>query len=430
MGEQRIDLSNYPIWHPFSQMAIEGIPEKVVKAQKNTLYLEDGTELLDAVSSWWVNPWGHGRPELAKAIHDQVLQLDHVIFAGYRHEPGERLSHRILDLLGSPFSKVFFSDNGSTAVEVGLKMAIQSAVQQGEENITIMTLNDGYHGDTFGSMSAGRNNGFFDPFKDFLFDVVGLPLPGTEEFKAAFDAALERPGVKVFLFEPLVLGAGGMQMYAPEAMDDFMAKCKQQGVITIADEVMTGFGRTGKMFAHQWSKYTPDIVCLSKCLTGGIMPMSLTVTHDGIFDAFLSEDKGKAFLHGHSYTGNPVGCAASNASLDLYEAANMEAIWAKQAERYAHWKSELEKLPAVEECSFRGMIFTVRLKSNSEGYFSAGAKYVGPWAREHGVLLRPLGNVVYLLPPFSFEEADFQRVYAAFQTIAKGWEALLTSPVN
>ncbi|MFT5337345.1 MAG: adenosylmethionine-8-amino-7-oxononanoate aminotransferase [Sphingobacteriales bacterium] len=422
MDQENKELKNYPVWHPFTQMQVAGIPPKIVKATGNYLHLEDGSKLLDAVASWWVNPFGHGRPELAKAIHDQVLQLDHTIFAGFTHDPALDLSNKLVSLLGAPFSKVFFSDNGSTSVEVAIKMAIQAEVQaKPTQNVTIFTLQDGYHGDTFGSMSAGRFNGFFDPFKDFLFQTHCLPNPGEDDFLLKLTEAVKIEGAKVIIVEPLIQGAGGMKMYSPQILNTMFRICKENGVRIIADEVMTGFGRTGKMFAFQWADIRPDFVCLSKCLTGGIMPMGVTLTTQEIFSGFLSDDKSQAFLHGHSYTGNPVGCAAGLASLALFEAADMPSIWGLHQKKHTQWTSLFKDHPNVSRCTSQGVVFAMHLKTAGEGYFSGAGNRVQELAAEKGVLLRPLGNIVYVLPPFSFSEKDLDQVFEALQHVANNW---------
>jgi adenosylmethionine-8-amino-7-oxononanoate aminotransferase len=300
------------IWHPFTQAQTARLPIPIVKGQGAYLYSETGESYLDAISSWWVNLHGHAHPYIAAKIAAQVQELEHVIFAGYTHPQAVVLAERLLSLLPKGYSHVFYSDNGSTSVEVALKMALQI---QGSSK-KVLSFQGGYHGDTFGAMAAAGKSPYHQPFWPYLFEVSSIPPPilgKEEESWKAFEHALSSEKIAVFIFEPLIQGAGGMLPHCGQLLTRMIQRCQQEGILTIADEVMTGFGRTGALFASQTLGTTPDLICLSKGITGGFLPLGATVVKPFIFEAFL----GRAFLHGHSYTANPLACAAANASLDL-----------------------------------------------------------------------------------------------------------------
>ncbi len=309
------------VWHPFTQMKTAA-PPIVIERGKDAVLIDDkGNEYIDAISSWWVTIHGHANPYIAKAVAQQLQTLEHVIFAGFTHPKAVELSERLLNRL--PFlHKLFFSDNGSTSVEVAIKMALQYWYNQGKEKTKIIALEGAYHGDTFGAMSVTARTPFNQSFEKLLFDVAFLPFPTEENFNIVlqqFEQLLEKQDVAAFIVEPLVQGASGMRMYSPAQLDRLFALARKHNVLCIADEVMTGFGRTGKLFASDYLTEKPNIVCLSKGITGGTMAMGVTLCTQGIYDAFLSDDVHKTFLHGHSYTANPLTCAAACASIDLPE---------------------------------------------------------------------------------------------------------------
>jgi adenosylmethionine-8-amino-7-oxononanoate aminotransferase len=308
------------IWHPFTSLEnnLPAIP--VLSAKGVYLFTEDGKKIIDAVSSWWVNIHGHGHPVLAKAVYDQALKMEHVIFAGFTHAPAIALAERLIGILPGGQKKIFFSDNGSTAVEVGIKMALQYWFNQGIEKKKIIALQGAYHGDTFGAMSVGDRNTFTQAFSSYLFhvDFIEFPQPTNEDLVLEqFDLLSNQCDVAAFIYEPLLQGSSGMRTYAPGILERLLKKAKEKEIICIADEVLTGFGRTGKLFASEFMDTYPDIIALSKGLTGGTMPMGVTSCNQKIVTAFLSSEKDKTFYHGHSYTANPLGCAAAIASLDL-----------------------------------------------------------------------------------------------------------------
>lgn len=406
------------IWHPFTQMKNANNILPIVKAEGLYLYTEDGKKIMDAVSSWWTNLHGHSHPYLAKAVAAQFNTLEHVIFAGFTHPKAIELAERIIGKL--PYlDKVFFSDNGSTAVEVALKMAFQYWHNNNQPKTKIIAFKDAYHGDTFGSMSVGGRNAFNQPFFPFLFDVefIDVPTKGKEEKTLLqLKNLVEKKDVAAFIFEPLVQGSAGMVMYAPEILEKLVTLCKTNQVLTIADEVMTGFGRTGKWFATDYINTKPDLVCLSKGLTGGAMSLGLTVCTQEIYNAFLSNDHSKTFFHGHSFTGNPLACAAACASLDLME---KPTAW-KQIEMIVKshqvFKSKIASNPKLKEVRQTGTILALEFKTEeNSSYFNHLRDRLYQFFLDKNILLRPLGNVLYILPPYCIKEVELMVIYQAIE---------------
>lgn len=421
------------IWHPFTQQQTAGPNIAITHGKGALLYDENGNEYIDAVSSWWTNLFGHANPEIAKAIKKQVDTLEHVIFAGFTHQPAIELAEKLIELLPSNQSKVFFSDNGSTCVEVALKMAIQYWYNQGNEKTTIIAFKNAYHGDTFGAMSVGARGYFNQPFESFLFEVEFIDLPTNDNFElvsAQFLDIIQTKKVAAFIFEPLVQGSAGMLMYKAEYLDKLLEIAQQNEVICIADEVMTGFGRTGKTFATDYLEHKPDIFCLSKGITGGFLPLGITTCTQQIYEAFLSEDKLKTFFHGHSYTGNPLACAAANASLG--QLVNAQLTINNLVSWQTEFLSKLKENSKIENLRQQGTIvaFEVkteadysllqdiaigvpdeRIKYSGSNYFNDLRDFLYGNFIKRGILLRPLGNTVYILPPYVISKEQLQRVY-------------------
>lgn len=402
------------IWHPFTQMKTAGEHILIKKGKGALLFDEEENEIIDAVSSWWVNVHGHAHPYIATRIYEQLNTLEHVIFAGFTHSPAIELCSRLLQYLPHQ-SKAFFSDNGSTSVEVALKMCLQYFFNQGIKKDTIVALESAYHGDTFGAMSAGGDDGFNNPFKEKMFQVERIPTP-TEKNKEQSIEQLKKiiseKEVCCFIFEPLIQGAGGMIMYEPEVLDELIQICHDNNVLCIADEVMVGFYRTGKMFASNYLKNKPDLTCLSKGLTGGTLPLSLTTCTQEIYDAFLSDDKMKTFFHGHSFTGNPVGCAAALASLDLFEKQETLDNIQRVIKSHEKFRQRIANHPAAENIRQRGTIVAIEFKTESStSYFNNIRDKLYHYFLENGVLLRPLGNVIYVMPPYCITDEQLNKVY-------------------
>lgn len=403
------------VWHPFTQMKTAPEPLVIVKAQDAVLTAEDGKEYLDVNSSWWVNVHGHGRAELKQALIEQFDQVDHVIFAGATHPKAIELSERLCHLLPGNFSKVFFSDDGSTAVEVALKMAFQFWHNQGKPRKRIVALEGAYHGDTFGAMSVGQRGYFNEPFEPFFFDVDFLPFPdGTNDAAVLAQAQIlaDSGEIASLIVEPLVQGSAGMRMYSPDTLDELVRIFRKSGALIIYDEIMTGWGRTGKMFAMEHGSELPDIVCVSKGLTGGVLPLGLTVTTDSIYQAFLSENKLKALLHGHSYTGNPLACAVACASMAIFETPESQANQLRVANKMNEFARRFSDFPNWTQVRVLGTILAAEWVAEVESsYFASVRDQIYQHFLDHGVLCRPLGNVVFFNPPYCITDDQLEHCF-------------------
>jgi adenosylmethionine-8-amino-7-oxononanoate aminotransferase len=404
------------VWHPFTQMQTAETPLEIIRAEKTTLYAADGKSYLDCNSSWWVNVHGHGHPHIGKAISEQFYKIDHVIFAGATHPKAVELSERIVNILPeNKFHKVFFSDNGSTAIEVSLKMAFQYWHNKNEPKKRIIALDGAYHGDTFGAMAIGQRGYFNKPFEHFFFEVDQLDFPTIENEESVLEKAeqlFKTNEIASIIVEPIIQGSAGMRTYSVEWLDRLMKLARKYDVLIIFDEVMTAWGRTGKLFAMNHCIEIPDIVCLSKGLTGGVVPLGLTVSTDEIYNAFLSEDKTKALLHGHSFTGNALSCAAACASLDLFAQQStweiIDVICQMNSEFIDQIKGH-DKISEIRQC---GTILAIELKTGEGNtYFSNIRDVAYNFFLEQGILLRPLGNVIFINPPYSITKNELNYIY-------------------
>lgn len=406
------DLDKKHIWHPFTQMKTAQAPLPIVRGKGTILFDEDGKSYIDAIASWWVNLHGHAHPYLAQKVNEQMQQLEHVVFAGFTHKPATELCQRLSKRLPANQSKFFFSGDGSSAVEIALKMSIQYWRNKGQKKQRFLALEGGYHGETFGAMSAGARSIFSAHFQDYLFEVSHLPFPKDEAAcLQALEKELAKGEVAAFIFEPLVQGASGMRMYSASTLDKLIKLCKKQQVLCIADEVMTGFGRTGDYFACNKLKETVDFMCLSKGLSGGTLPISLTTCSKEIYQAFLGDDMSTAFLHGHSYTGNPVGCASAIASLDLLESEECQENIRRIAKKHASFAQQIRENERIEDIRQEGTILAIELKADQSGYNSSLKESLYQHFISQGVLLRPLGNVIYILPPYCISNMELDQVY-------------------
>lgn len=402
------------IWHPFTQMQTARPPIPIVRAQGLYLYAEDGSRYLDAISSWWVNLHGHAHPYIVEKIKSQAEVLEHVIFADFTHAPAVELASRLLSILPGNMAKLFYSDNGSTAVEVALKMALQYWHHSNVPKTKVVCFKNSYHGDTFGAMSAAGRNDFNRPFWKHLFDVESIdpPLEGQEDISLLqLQSIINQGDVACFIFEPLVLGSGGMIMYPPQGLNALIACCRQHCVLTIADEVMTGFGRTGTLFASEQMIEKPDLICLSKGLTGGFLPLGVTACTQDIYNAFLGDHLHQAFLHGHSYTANPLACSSALASLDLLLEdtcrAQREMITENHKEFCRQWHSH----PRLKRCQSLGTILALEYQADKSSYFQPMRDRLYHFFLSKGILLRPLGNVLYILPPYCIQASELKFIY-------------------
>jgi adenosylmethionine-8-amino-7-oxononanoate aminotransferase len=420
------------IWHPYTQHKTVASPLEVTRAHGACLHTEDRGEVVDAISSWWVCNHGHAHPKIAQAIGRQAKQLEQVIFAGCTHQPAVELAERLLPQLPGHPSRLFFSDNGSTAVEVALKACVQMAVRAGVQRPRIGALVDAYHGDTFGAMAVGERSIFSAPFDSLLFEVDRLPTPAgpwspeSEEARIAVQTSLQavqawlkqqQGNIACLIVEPRIQGSSGMRMYPRSWLEGVDQLCRDAGVPWIADEVFTGFGRTGRLFActerDGERALTPSAICLSKGLTGGFLPMGVTAFREEIFEDFLAEDRSRAFFHGHSFTANPLGCAAALASLDL----SLDPGTARSWERIESWhRAGLETLArdhGISGARVLGTIAAFELPDSAGGYLASRGQAIVRIALEHGVLLRPLGDTIYIVPPYCMRRSEHDRIMDA-----------------
>ena len=402
------------IWHPFTQMQTAPLPIPIVRGEGSTLYGADGREYLDMISSWWVTLHGHAHPHIAQRVSEQLSTLEHVIFAGFTHPKAVELAERLLNILPQNQAKVFYSDNGSTAVEVALKMAFQYWHNIGQPRRKVVALENAYHGDTFGAMAVSGRSAFTAPFTPFLFDVEYLPVPATGQEEAVLKQAehLFTNEVAAFIFEPLVQGAGGMVMYEANVLDKLIELARRNNSLIIADEVMTGFGRTGKLFASDYLTQKPDLMSLSKGLTGGTMALGVTSCTQTIYNAFLSNDAFKTLFHGHSFTANPLACTASLASMDLLLQTETQANIQRISHQHAVFLERLRTFSTVKNCRQRGTLLAFELNAGDEtSYFNTIRDRAYNFLLERGVLMRPLGNVLYLMPPYCTTNEQLAYAY-------------------
>ena len=410
-----IERDSQYLWHPYTQHKTAATPIAIVKGEGALLWDENNKEYIDAIASWWVNPFGHSNRFIADAIYKQLTTLEHVLFGGFTHEPAILVAEKLMKILPDNQKKIFFSDNGSTAVEVAIKVALQYFFNKGEKRTTIIALEDAFHGDTFAAMAASGISFYTQAFKGMFIDVVRIPVPIKGREQESYDAlnkAIATYNCAGFIFEPLVQGAAGMVMYAPEALDELITICKNHQVLTIADEVMTGFGKTGKTFACDYLQTQPDMMCLSKALTGGTIPMAITTFTQELFDGFYSDDINKALFHGHTFTANPTGCAAALASIDLLQSQEMQDNIERIHESHLVFQKSIENHPKVTTTRVLGVIFALEIKTESQAsYYGTLRNKLYNFFIENGVVLRPVGNIVYILPPYIITPQQLQKVY-------------------
>jgi len=415
------------IWHPFTNSALDPSPIEIERAEGVWLYAQDGRKIIDAVSSWWVNLHGHANPRIATAIADQARKMEHVILAGFTHEPAEELAVRLRKWVAPELTHLFFSDDGSTAVEVALKLAVQHFSNSGRpEKCEIVALEHGYHGDTAGAMSVSDDSPFTDPFRAMRYPVhrvhsaycyrcpVGLQretchIECVGKLETLLDGRADR--IAAVIVEPLLQAAGGMIVHPREFLQKVRAVCTKHEVLLIADEVLTGFGRTGKMFACDLAGVSPDLMCLSKGITGGFLPMGATLCSERVAAAFQSANRMHTFYHGHSYTGNALACAAANASLQVFDDEPVFDCIGRIAAIHAERLEQLRKYAAVGDTRQIGTVGAIELRTDDAGYLSAMRPKLYRFFLERGVLLRPLGNVVYVLPPYVISVDELHRVW-------------------
>ncbi len=418
-------MSGSPVWHPFTQHGLQEPIPLVTGAEGAVLHTADGRRIVDAISSWWVTTHGHNHPRIIAAIRDQAERLDQIIFAGWTHEPAEMLARELTRIMPAGLTRVFFSDSGSTSVEVALKMALGYWAARNEPRHRILVLEHSYHGDTIGAMSVGARGVFNRAYAPLLFDVETIPFPAFGTEQRTLDA-LERAcraGAAAFIVEPLVLGAGGMIFYPPAVLAQMRAICAASGVLFIADEVMTGWGRTGTLLACEQAGVVPDILCLSKGLTGGAIPLAVTMASEPIFAAHYAEDRGRMFFHSSSYTANPIACAAANANLAIWrEEPVLDRIGRLAAAQASHVE-RLRGVPGVTGARTFGTIAALEL-GGTDGYLSDLGPRLLAFFRERDLLLRPLGNTIYVMPPYCIGSSDLGLIYTAISAAAEQYTDL------
>jgi adenosylmethionine-8-amino-7-oxononanoate aminotransferase len=403
------------VWHPYTQHATAPLPVPIVRAEGARLHTADGRVLLDAISSWWVTLHGHANPVIAQAIADQARTLDQVIFAGCTHEPAARLAAELVALLPPGLTRVFLSDDGSTAVEVAVKTAFQFWSNRGQRRPLIAALEHAYHGDTFGAMRVSARGVFTAPFDEHLGEVARLPDPTEGDTVGAFRTLIDQrgPELAALIVEPLLMGAGGMRMWPEHVLRALAECCSKARILLIADEVLTGFGRTGPLFACARAGIAPDILCVSKGITGGMLPLGATATTEKVFDGFRSTDKRHTLFHGHSYTANPISCAAARASLTLLDNSSAQR---RENIEHAHREhmARLAAHPRVRNPRILGTVAAFDLAGEA-GYLSPVGGELASFALRNGVLLRPMGNVVYVLPPYCTTADDLAMIYRVIE---------------
>lgn len=419
--------SSLHIWHPFTQAAVDPPPLRVTRAEGVYIYTDDGRKLIDGISSWWVNLHGHGHPAIVRAIADQAAQIDHVLLAGFTNSAVEDLASGLRAVLPARIEHIFFSDDGSTAVEVAIKIALQYWKNSGKpEKKSIVALEHAYHGDTAGAMSVGDESSFTDSFREMLFPVHRVhsaycyrcPVGKTRatcdiDCLDSLQHLLEQKSgeIAAMIAEPLLQGAGGMIVHPVEFLRRARRLCSEHEVLFIADEVLTGFGRCGKMFACELAGMTPDLMCLSKGLTGGVLPMGATACTREIHEAFVGPDGNRTFYHGHSYTGNPIAAAAGAASLRIFKSEPVFERIATIARIHQERLAAIRNHPAVGDVRQIGTIAAIELRADDPGYGSKLRPKLYKFFLDSGVLLRPLGNVVYILPPYVISSQELNYIH-------------------
>ncbi|MGB0975243.1 MAG: adenosylmethionine--8-amino-7-oxononanoate transaminase [Flavobacteriaceae bacterium] len=407
------------VWHPLTQHKLHPEALPIVKAKGAVLYDEEGKEYIDGIASWYTAMYGHCNDYILECVTKQMQQLDQIVFAGFTHEPAVKLSEELIAILPENQEKVFFSDNGSTANEVAIKMAIQYHFNKGDKRTTILAFENGFHGDTFGAMSASGLSVYNGPFSDFFIDVVRIPTPNSEnitEVMALLQQHINTKNIAAFIYEPLVQGANCMRMYAAEYLNEILKCCKSNEVLCIADEVMTGFGKTGKHFASEYIEEQPDIIALSKALTAGFVPMAITTCTQNIYDAFLDDSVGKAFFHAHTYTANPIACAVALAGIELLKSKDIQENIQAIIKAHKGFDAKINTHKKVLSTRQLGVIYALDLNIDMERY--GNKRYeIFDSLMNNGVCLRPLGKTIYILPPYVITTEQLEKVYGAIEQV-------------
>lgn len=407
------DRDKKHLWHPLTQHQIQAESLPIKKAKGVLLYDESDKQYIDAIASWYTSMYGHCNDYILQKVQHQMQQLDQIVFAGFTHEPAIELSELLIEILPDNQQKLFFSDNGSTANEVAIKMALQYHYNKGNKKQTIIAFDNAFHGDTFAAMSASGLSVYNGPFADYFIDVKRISVPNKNNIHKVIEqlkSIISNNRVAAFIYEPLVQGANAMHMYAAEHLDKILSVCVEHSIITIADEVMTGFGKTGKNFASDYIKTKPDIICMSKALTAGFVPMAITSCRQKIYDAFLSDSVETAFFHAHTYTANPIACAASIASLELLKSDKIQDNIGKIITAHQIFNNKIKNHQAVNSTRQLGVIYAIDININTSRYGQQRDK-IFQFFMQRGICLRPLGNTVYILPPYIIKQQELNMIY-------------------
>ncbi len=405
------------IWHPLTQHQTAAAPIGIVKAKDALLWDEDGNEYVDGIASWYTAMYGHCNDYIISCASEQMKELDQVVFTGFTHKPAVELSEKLMRILPSNQQKIFFNDNGSTAVEAGIKMALQYHFNKGEKRDTLLAFEGGFHGDTFGAMSVSGLSVYNGPFKDFFLKVERIPVPTKDnlaELLIKLKQICAENKCAAFVYEPLVQGAAGMKFHDVGGLEEILKLCKQNNILCIADEVMTGFGKTGKYFASSYLEIQPDIICLSKALTAGMVAMSITSCTQPVFDAFLDDEIGKGFFHAHTYSANPIACATAIAGIELLTSEEIQKDISLIARAHRSFAKKIADHPKVDAVRSLGVIFALDLNVEMERYGSLRDQLFEFFMKQ-GVFLRPLGNTIYMIPPYVITDKQLEKIYISIE---------------
>lgn len=405
------------LWHPLTQHKLHPNHIAITKAKGAVLYDENDNEYIDGIASWYTCVYGHCNSYIIDKVRAQMETLDHVVFTGFTHKPAIELSEKLIKILPDNQEKIFFSDNGSTAIDVAIKMALQYHFNHDEKRTKIIALENGFHGDTFGAMSVSGLSVYNGPFEEFFIDVSRIPVPNAENLEAVktvFTKLITEHEVAAFIYEPLVQGAAAMQMHEAEHINEILKIAQEHNVVTIADEVMTGFGKTGKNFASEYIETKPDIICLSKALSAGMVAMAITSCSQKIYDAFYADDMKKGFFHGHTYSGNPVACSAAIAGIELLQSDEIQTSLKRIEASHQVFNQEIKNHPKVGATRQQGQIYALDLNIEMQRYGNLRDKLFSSFMSK-GVCLRPLGNTIYILAPYITTDAQLQKIYTAIR---------------
>jgi adenosylmethionine---8-amino-7-oxononanoate aminotransferase len=411
------DRDKKHLWHPLTQHKLHPESIAITKARGCILTDENGNEYIDAIASWYTCMYGHCNEYITSRVSNQMQQLDQVVFSGFTHEPAIKLSEALIKILPKNQNKIFFSDNGSTSVEIGIKMALQYHFNNGEKRNTLIAFEDGFHGDTFGAMSVSGLSVYNGPFEDFFLEVKRIPVPNKtnhQDILTLLKAIVSKNKVAGFIYEPLVQGAAAMKIHNAEGLNAILKFCNQNNVITITDEVMTGFGKTGKHFASDYIETKPDVMCLSKALTGGLLPMALTTCTQEIYDAFYSDDIAKGLFHGHTYSANPLACTAALASIELLQTKDIQNKIKAIIASHEAFGIQIKNHSKVKSIRQMGVIFALDLEVKMERYGNLRDKLF-KFFMDNGVFLRPLGNTIYIQAPYVITTEQLEKVYQVIE---------------